>query len=190
MGITMVGIFKKVKGVGHNDVVGSTKNPFYKTWIDMLKRCYDKQYQERFPAYKNCLVCEEWLTFSKFKFWMETQDWKGKHLDKDLLVEGNKVYSPTTCIFVRPIINNFIVESNSKRGQWPLGVSFHKQSGKFQARCSNLSKGSKFLGLFPTPEEASIAYMLYKSKLAEELISQETDNRVVEALKAKFKLAP
>lgn len=188
-GILMVGTSKLVKGVGHNDVVGSTKNPFYRTWVDMLKRCYDKSYQERFPTYKDCHVCEEWLMFSNFKAWMEQQDWEGKYLDKDLLFRGNNVYSPKTCIFIRPLVNNFIVESNAKRGKYPLGVSFHKQTGKFQARCSNLSRGSKFLGMFSTPEEAHAAYLVGKAKLAEEIISAETDVRVINALKIRFNIA-
>ena len=74
--------------------------PFYRRWVHMLERCYSERYQEKKPTYIGCTVCEEWLRFSNFKSWMETQDWEGKHLDKDLLVEGNKIYSPDTCILV------------------------------------------------------------------------------------------
>ena len=83
--------FKKVYGVGINDADytikptienNRSKCMYYEKWIKMLQRCYSKSYQEKHPSYKGCSVCEEWLTFSNFKAWMETQDWKGKSLDK------------------------------------------------------------------------------------------------------------
>ena len=52
--------------------------PFYKKWRSMLQRCYDPKNINRQPAYINCFVCEEWLTFSNFKAWMEQQDWCDK----------------------------------------------------------------------------------------------------------------
>ena len=76
----------------------------------MLQRCYSESHLVRQPTYKGCSVCEEWLTFSNFKSWMEQQDWEGKQLDKDLLVYKNKIYSPETCVFVSSVINSFFVE--------------------------------------------------------------------------------
>ena len=76
------------------------------------KRKEDKEawieYLERRPAYKDVVVRQEWLTFSNFKRWMEKQDWEGKQLDKDIIVLGNKVYSPETCAFVLGVTNGFI----------------------------------------------------------------------------------
>ena len=95
--------------------------PFYSRWMSMLRRCYSKAYQEKQPSYKGCSVCEEWLTFSNFKSWMETQDWEGKQLDKDLLVYKNKIYSPETCVFIDQRLNTFLVKSNKTRGDYPLG---------------------------------------------------------------------
>lgn len=91
-----------VCGVGINDATysvyrykgsaGSQKRiwacPFYRTWGTMLGRCYSDKFHEQNPTYVGCTVCDEWLTFSKFKAWMETQDWKDKQLDKDILVPG------------------------------------------------------------------------------------------------------
>ena len=94
---------QKLETVGYAD--GKRKQrlvwvcPYYQTWIDMLKRCYSDKLQERQPTYKGCSVSEEWLTFSAFKVWMEKQDFERKQLDKDLLFEGNKVYSAETCVF-------------------------------------------------------------------------------------------
>lgn len=68
--------------------------PFHRKWSDMLVRCYSPKRLEYRQSYAGCYVCDEWLTFSNFKSWMEKQDWEGKHLDKDLLQTGSKVYSP------------------------------------------------------------------------------------------------
>ena len=75
------------------------------------------------PTYKGCSVSEEWLRFSNFKRWMEKQDWDGKQLDKDILFEGNKVYSAETCVFVTSVVNSFTSDSGAKRGEWLIGVS-------------------------------------------------------------------
>ena len=48
--------------------------PFYRTWKNMLMRCYSTKFQERRPTYKGCSVSEEWKTFSNFRAWMEKQD--------------------------------------------------------------------------------------------------------------------
>ena len=97
--------------------------PHYRAWRGMLSRCYSAKYQEKQPTYIGCSVSEEWLTFSNFKAWMEKQKWEGMHLDKDLLIEGNKIYSADTCVFVSPLVNTFINDQMAKRGEWLIGVS-------------------------------------------------------------------
>ena len=98
-----------VYGVGTNDawyMIETTAGGetyccgYYQRWVAMLRRCYSKQMHRKFPTYKDCTVCDEWITFSNFRKWMETQDWQGKELDKDILFPGNKHYSPDNCVFV------------------------------------------------------------------------------------------
>lgn len=48
--------------------------PFYKTWVSMIRRCYDEKVHELKPCYSGCSVVDEWLLFSNFKSWMEDQD--------------------------------------------------------------------------------------------------------------------
>ena len=96
--------------------------PFYLKWRNMLKRCYSIGHLD--ATYEGCSVCDEWLIFSNFKSWMEQQDWEGKHLDKDLLVEGNKVYSPDTCAFITRELNNTLLTHTNGRGMYPLGVCY------------------------------------------------------------------
>lgn len=153
---------RKVCGVGICDVIGSdTKCPIYDRWKTMLRRCYSEKFIARNPTYTDCTVCDEWLTFSNFKQWMEAQDWKGKDLDKDLLVQGNKVYSPSTCMFVSHDINSLTTASKATRGAYPIGVSFHSRSKKYQVKLRVGGKSSH-IGHYNTPEEAHEAYKAAK----------------------------
>ena len=157
--------------------------PFYRAWTGMLKRCYSAKYKKSRPTYTGCTVSEEWLTFSSFRSWMETQDWKGKQLDKDILFEGNKVYSAETCVFVTPSVNTFTIDSGAARGEFLIGVSWHKASEKFHSRCNNpFTKKYEHLGLFNSEQEAHKAWLKRKLELAHELAAMQTDPRVAKAL--------
>lgn len=75
----------------------------------MLERCYSARYQERKPTYKGCSVCDEWLNYQNFAKWYDDNYYEIKGeimcLDKDILVKGNKIYSPENCVFVPNYIN-------------------------------------------------------------------------------------
>lgn len=161
--------------------------PYYQAWKDMLGRCCCIKFQERNPTYKDCSVIDKWHTFSEFKSWMERQDWEGKQLDKDLLFPGNKIYSPVTCAFVDQTTNKFMNDNGRAKGRWPLGVSWHKASGKFQANCNNpFTHKFEYLGLFNCPDKAHLTWKSRKHELACLLADQQTDPRVAEALRARY----
>lgn len=177
---------KLMFGVGINDTKGRIGVcPFYIKWKNMLSRCYSESYSLKSPTYAGCSVCEEWLTFSRFKAWMQTQDWENKQLDKDLLYLGNKVYSPETCIFISQKINNFITEKQNSRGKYPIGVTLDQ--GKYKAKCCYGSSGSqKSLGVYTTPEDAHRAWLSFKLEQAHLLASEEADDRVSKALISRY----
>lgn len=139
----------------------------YKTWHSMLTRCYDNREHNRFPRYKGCEVCKEWLFYPNFKKWYEENyyeiDNETMCLDKDILVKKNKVYSPETCVFVPERINTLFIKKNANRGGCPIGVYWRNDIEKYQTNCSifdiktNKSKGKK-LGCYNTPQEAFNAY--------------------------------
>lgn len=158
--------------------------PFHSRWKDMLKRCYSTSFQLKQPTYIGCSVSNEWLYFSKFKAWMEQQDWEGKDLDKDILVKGNKIYSSEACVFVERAVNMFIVEP--KRGKWPTGVSFEKDSGKYKAQCNSSVGKTELLGRYTTPEDAHKAWLDYKLEQAHILASQQKDKRIAKALVDRY----
>ena len=192
-----------VYGVGINDADYNTHKyitedgkcklvwrcPYYQRWKTMLKRCYSDKYQSINPTYLGCSTCDDWLTFSRFKAWMENQDWECKQLDKDLLIEGNKVYSPDTCIFVLQIVNVFTIDSGAARGDYMLGVCWDKGTGKFLSRCCNPFTGKReHLGRFTNEIEAHLAWKTRKHELACQLADSEliSDPRLAEALRTRY----
>ena len=160
------------------------KCPFYTTWTGMIQRCYDKNIHLKYPNYADCRPCEEWLYFSKFKSWMEQQDWEGKHLDKDLLVKGNKTYSPEFCVFVDHRTNSFVIDCGKTRGEWPVGVYFDR--GKFNALCRDINSVQRNLGRFTSPEDAHKAWLAFKLEQAKLLASTQVDSRVANALVERY----
>ena len=157
--------------------------PHYRVWNHMLERCYSDKYQDKRPTYKGCSVSEEWLTFSSFKAWVEKQDWEDMHLDKDLLFEGNKVYSVETCVFVTPVVNTFTNGNRAMRGKWLIGVHWDKPTGKFLAQCSNpFTNKNENLGRFTCEQEAHKAWRKRKLELAHLLAAEQPDHRVAKAL--------
>lgn len=185
---------RTVQGIGVNDAEypvnprvkdGRSTCPYYAVWSGMLKRCYSEKYKLKRPTYSGCYVYEKWLTFSNFKAWMELQDWRGKELDKDILVKGNKVYSPETCCFVTKTVNSFVTDSAARRGDLPIGVTeFH---GKYRSECCDpFKKSVRFLGQFNTPIQAHEAWRKRKHELACQLADLQTDQRVAEALRTRY----
>ena len=181
---------KLVLGIGINDSDYNTQPiingkqvrcKYYNTWTNMLKRCYDPKYQAKHHTYIGCTVTEEWLIFSNFKAWMETQDYEGKQLDKDILVRGNRIYSPNTCIFVSNTINLLFTKSDAARGEYKIGVSFKKENGKYLAQCQVNSK-TKYLGLFLTEEEAYQTYKIFKTSHIRTIALEQSDSRLREAM--------
>lgn len=157
--------------------------PYHRVWRHMLERCYSDKYQERQPTYKGCSVSEDWITFSVFKSWMEGQDWEGNQLDKDLLFEGNKIYSAETCVFVTKAVNMFTIDRGNDRGEWLLGVYWNKERSKFHSQCSNpFTKKQEHLGYFLCEKEAHQAWLKRKLELAHLLAAEQTDGRVGKAL--------
>lgn len=143
----------------------------YYIWKSMLNRCYDKKRQKSHFSYKNVRVCEEWHNFQNFAKWYE-ENWKSEHmnsswhLDKDILIKGNKVYSPETCCFVPSEINSLFTKNNVRRGDLPIGVQ--KAFSKFVVY---ISKGNirTYLGIFDTAEEAFQAYKTAKEQYIKEI---------------------
>lgn len=142
----------------------------YAAWHSILLRSYDKNFKEHCPTYEKVKVCEEWLLYENFYDWLHSQENFEKWLngdrwevDKDILIKGNKIYSPETCCLVPHCVNTVFVKSESTRGKLPIGVSKDSKSNKYQAltiygRKNNKSKTTAYS--YSTPEDAF--YLGYK----------------------------
>ncbi len=143
-----------VVGVGYicsGDYSRGTHEKIYVTWYSMIERCYGVRYQKRCPTYIGCTVCREWHNFQNFAEWMDSQDYEGKDLDKDIKAKGNKVYSPDTCAFVSHAEN--VIEASAKHYRFvsPEGVlteiynlnSFCREHGLDQRHMSGVHLGKR-----------------------------------------------
>lgn len=154
---------------GNFDIPNSCATDYYKHWACMLERSFCPKYKAKYPTYKDVTICDEWLTLSNFKTWFESPESgykEGYHLDKDILVKGNKIYSPETCCFVPSKINTLLVSQFNHRGEFPIGVK--KVRSKYLAQLSR-NKHRVYLGYFNTPLEAFNAYKAAKENYIKEL---------------------
>ena len=171
-------LFRSVCGVGYlgdGEYSRVDHKIAYQTWVDMLKRAYTEKKGR--CNYFGVTVCEEWHNFQSFAKWCHSQDFfnikdkNGKRydLDKDILVKGNKIYSPETCCFVPSEINCLFIRNKRFRGKYPIGVT--KIGKYFTARLSKGFGNRVLLGTFKTELEAFSAYKqakeLYLKELAE-----------------------
>lgn len=170
--------FKSILGIGFLGVGSYVANvkrrptKAYSLFLSMFNRCYSEKYQEKQPTYIGCSVAPEWHNFQNFAKWFDINNLKcgiNYQLDKDILVKGNKIYSPDTCCFVPKEINSLLLNNKAKRGKFPLGVWFEKD--KFISACHNKGK-QIYIGSFDTPEEAFEAYKIYKENLIVEIAKE------------------
>lgn len=133
---------------------------------NMKTRCYNENYHKKRPSYAECEICDEWLNdHQAFYEWVsenfyEIEGEDTVQLDKDILVKGNKLYSPETCIFVPKPING-LFGGTANKSDLSKGVSFIKSTGKYRATICIEGKNVN-LGLFPTEEEAFLKYKEHK----------------------------
>ena len=155
----------------------------FQLWKNMLKRCYSEVSFKKSPSYEQCLTSETFNDYQQFKTWCNSHLGFGNtgwELDKDILVKGNKVYSEDTCCFVPKEINLLLVKHDKGRGDYLLGVDYHKNRKQFRARCSD-----KHLGWFNTELEAFYVYKEAKETYIKEVANKwkdQIDPRVYDAL--------
>lgn len=179
-----VGINDSPYVVSYLDQAGKMQTcPYYSTWGNILERCFSERFHRKQPSYRGCTLEDSWKTFSNFRKWMEMQDWQGKAIDKDLLVQGNKHYGPQTCIFIPKGLNSLLIMRGNHRGPYPLGVVLSKTNGYqyFAARCSFYGK-QKTLGTYKTVEAASQKYQEEKRKYVAEIAATQSDPIIKAAL--------
>lgn len=116
-------------------------SPAWWSWRGMLQRTNDKSRATLLakPTYANATVAEEWHNFQNFAEWYYNNifgDFDKPSVDKDLLVKGNKHYSPDTCVIIPTEVNTFLVGCDAARGDLPKGVSRHGAGYRVQCTLS------------------------------------------------------
>ena len=159
----------------------------YKLWRGVLERCYSKSYHKRRPSYIGCSASEYFKNYTYFAEWCNKQvgfDNEGWHLDKDILVKGNRLYSEDTCCFVPLEVNALFTKNDRLRGDLPIGVTRRAGSKRYR---SVFTKNNKMqnCGSFETITEAFLAYKTAKEAYIKEVAERwkdQIDLKVYEAL--------
>ena len=184
-----------VHGVG----VTGTKYPItvddvitkeYVLWVDMLQRCYSDSFKKKRPTYEGCEASENFKSYEYFYEWCQNQigfSNQGWHLDKDLLIKGNKVYNEDSCVFIPHEINSLLIKSNTSRGEYLICVCWDKAKNAFKAQVRKNKGKSEYLGLFNTEIEAFNAYKVAKESFVKEQANKWKDQIEDRAYKALMK---
>lgn len=166
-------LFPTIYGVGYignaNTRAQGKMRREYILWRGLLTRCYDDVFIKTDKSYIGCTVSENFKSYEYFCKWCSEQigfnavDDKGQyfHLDKDILVKGNKMYSEDTCCFVPQQINTAVPRTYSLKRPYVTGVHYclDNSSNPFHVHISQYGKDS-VIGRYKTEE---IAYNVYKA---------------------------
>lgn len=135
-----------------------TRSKLANIYWNMWNRCYLESYLEKNPKYRGCTICDDWLN-DRESFY----DWIAENyyiiedeqidLDKDILVKGNRIYSPDTCIFTPHVINTYF----EKITRSPQKTNNGKYSMEITVNGKRIN-----LGTFDTEEEAKLEYIKHK----------------------------
>ena len=181
-----------VTGTKYPSMISGVQTKEYTLWCSMLKRCYSNTSKKRNPTYEGCDVSDNFKSYEYFYEWCNKQigfdnedDENPFHLDKDLLIKGNKVYSENTCVFIPKEVNTLLTKCEALRGEHLIGVHWSNSNKAFVAQvCKNKGK-QEHLGFFKTEIEAFNAYKKAKEAFIKEQAEKwkgKIDNRAYNAL--------
>jgi len=154
----------------HKVMFNKKETKKYRTWSHILERGHWDKTKSKRQDYEDLNVCIEWHCFQNFGDWFDTvynsnymEKW---HIDKDILIKGNKIYSPETCCLVPHDINVLFSNKTKENKDTPSGVT--RRGKKFRAKCSMWKKPVD-LGTFSSEIEAAITVKKAKEKYIKEV---------------------
>jgi hypothetical protein len=174
---------KTMYGVGyvgegeHLPCINSKLTPQYKKWTEILNRCYNRKNDGNLTTYEHCKMSDDWHNFQNFAKWYDENYYEishshlscKMHIDKDILVKGNKVYSPETCVFVPQFINNIFTKRESLRGECVIGV--RKVRENYVAQITMAGK-KHMLGTYKNELDAFYKYKQVKEGYIKEVANE------------------
>lgn len=104
---------------------GLTKHPLFGIWMEMKKRCYNKNYKQFYDyGGRGIKICDEWLNdFQTFYNFCLKNGWKyGLQIDRK---DNDKNYTPDNCRFVTHADN---VRNARKTKFWVINKRKYKSS--------------------------------------------------------------
>jgi len=163
---------------GEGRWLSSPKNPHFQVWCGLRTRTLDDDFKQEHKSYIDCSLCEEWMCMQNFCDWAESTKPKDNsirwELDKDLLIEGNRLYSPETCCWLPKEINLFLSKM-SEKAIYPKtladgGVVYRVfvREGKEK----QVEKGSHYIGTYYSYEMAVDKWRWVKKQRLNALIQQ------------------
>lgn len=101
-----------------SSIKGGKHTKEYETWRNILYRSFNWKYKKEKPTYTDVTCCDEWLLYENFYEWIHSQinfeKWhknNGWNVDKDILIKGNKIYSPSSCCLIPQRVNQLFVKT-------------------------------------------------------------------------------
>ena len=177
-----------IVGTKYPSTINGRNTKEYVLWKGILQRCYSDGFKKNHPTYEYCEVGDNFKSYEYFYEWCNKQIGfgnEGWHLDKDLLIKGNKVYSENSCVFIPSEINLLLIKREALRGEHLIGVCWSNTNKAFIAKVSKGKGKSEHLGLFNTELEAFNAYKQAKESFIKEQANKfksQIDPRAYEAL--------
>ena len=177
-----------IVGTKYPSTINGVRTKEYALWYDMLVRCYSGSFKKKHSTYIDCEVSDNFKSYEYFYEWCNKQigfDFKGWHLDKDLLMKSNKIYSESNCVFIPHEINLVLTKRTASRGKHLIGVYWNKKDKAFVAQVNKNKGKPEYLGYFKTELEAFNAYKTAKESFVKEQAEKwksHIDERAYEAL--------
>ena len=181
-----------VVGTKYPSRVNGVTTKEYDLWHSMLVRCYSDNFKKKNLTYEGCEVGDNFKSYEYFYEWCQNQigfsnqgNENPFHLDKDLLIKGNKVYSESTCVFLPQEVNSLLTKRTASRGEYLIGVYWNKTNKAFMAQVNKNKGKSEHLGYFKTELEAFNAYKQAKESFVKEQANKfksQIDERAYNAL--------
>ena len=184
--------FARYYGIGYLGVgkYRMSKNkqptPSYSAWRFLMMRLFCEKRLLINPTYRGCTICKSWCNFQVFSDWFYSHEsyGLGYELDKDLLISGNRHYSPETCVMIPQEINKAL--KTAQVNSVVAGVRKRKNTKGYQVRVTEHGK-RRHVGEFYTEEEASAAYVKAKEEYIHSLAENwkgKIEERAYQALKS------
>ena len=180
-----------ITGTKYPSRVNGVRTKEYILWADMLRRCYSDSFKKKQPTYEGCKVSDKFKSYGYFYEWCNNQigfgndgDGNPFHLDKDLLIKGNKVYNENVCVFLPNEINLLLTKRTASRGEHLIGVCWSKTNKAFMAQVNKNKGKQEHLGYFKTELEAFNAYKTAKESFIKEQAEKWKDQIDIRAYNA------